>query len=150
LVINCGGNDLVAARRLADDLRLAQTGKDALLIVGFITEAAPAAGTVVAFGCSEIVMGKTNPEANGESKEAEIGDFSRYVDPKVTKPADVEANLTSIRDLAEKQGYPLVLIDGMFKKEIEIVRAKPKGDGRQNQRRLMTSDEFEKQKDKWD
>ena len=39
------------------------------------------------------------------------------------KPGEIEANLASIRDLAKSQGYPDVLIDGMFKRGLEIVRA---------------------------
>jgi len=152
LVLECGGNELVAARKLADDLRAAQTGDDALYIVGFIPDTAPAAATVVALGCTEIVMTRGKPDANGEVKEAEIGDFSQYVAPKGTKPgaAEVEANLKSIRELAESQGYPGVLIDGMFKPELVILRVKPKGDGRQNQRRLMSLEEFEKNKGAWE
>ena len=119
LVINCSGHDLVTARGLADDLRNAQSGDDALHIIGFIPESAPAAGTVIALGCTDIVM--TRPKADTpDAKEAEIGDFEGYL--KATKPGDIEANLASIRELAQSQGYPEVLIDGMFKKELEIIR----------------------------
>ncbi len=147
LVINVGGNDLVAARNLADELRAAQTGEDKIKIIAFISELAPGAGTVVALGCNEIVMSKPKPDAMGDAKEAEIGDFSAYL--KATRQADVEANLSSIRDLAEKQGYPGIFIDGMFRADIEILRVKPVANNLANQRRFMTREEFEKNKTEW-
>lgn len=141
LVITDGGNDLDAARGLADDLRVAQTGDDAIKVIAFVPEFAKAAGTVVALGCSEIVMSRPKPGA-GEAKEAEIGDFSEYL--KKARQADADAQLTSVRDLAEKQGYPPLLIDGMFKKDLEIVRAVRADDKRASQRRFMTRDEFDR------
>jgi membrane-bound ClpP family serine protease len=147
LVINVGGNDLVAARNLADELRAAQNGDDKIKIVAFIPERAPAAGTVVALGCSEIVMSKPKPDELGVSKEAEIGDFAAYL--KATRDADVEANLNSIRDLAKLQGYPEILVDGMFKRDLELLRVKPVGNNLANQRRFMSRDEFEKNKTEW-
>ncbi|MBA4064936.1 MAG: hypothetical protein C0501_14720 [Isosphaera sp.] len=143
LVIQAGGNDLVAARELADELRAAQAGDDPVKVIAFVPESAPAAGTVVALGCSEIVMTRPKPDAAGEVKEAEIGDFSGYLNPKVTRPADADAQLVSIRRLAEEQGHPGLLVDGMFKKDLEIVRVRPAADDRANQRRLVTREEFD-------
>lgn len=135
LVLNCGGTDLDAARELAEDLAAAQAGNDPILVIGFVPEAAPDAAAVVALGCSEIVM--TRPK--GEGKEAEFGNFERYI--KSAKPAAREAERKAIRDFAEQRGYPGVLIDGMFTPELEIVRAKGKGNDR-NKTKLMTRDEF--------
>jgi membrane-bound ClpP family serine protease len=150
LTINCGGNDLTAARQLADDLMAAQHGEDGLHIVGFIPEAAPSAGTVVALGCTQIVMTKAKPDDAGEAKEAEIGDFSGFVNARGVKEAEVEAHRQSIRELAELQQYPPVLIDGMFKKDVEILRVRPKNNQVQNQRRLMTREAFENARADWD
>ena len=148
LEINAGGNDLDTARKLADDLRAAQAGEEPIKIVAFIPESAPAAGTVVALGCSEIVMSRPKPDAAGDAKEAVLGDFSRYVDPKVTRPADVAANLKSVRELAEAQGYPGLLIDGMFTRDgLEIVRVE--GKTNRTVRRFMTRPEYENNKDDW-
>ena len=146
LVINCDGHDLVTARGLADDLIKAQSGDDALQIIGFIPESAPAAATVIALGCTEIVMHKSKADA-AEPKEAVLGDFEGYL--KASKPAEIDANLASIRDLAKSQGYPDVLIDGMFKRDLEIVQVSPATDNRANQRRYMTREEFEKNKNDW-
>jgi len=147
LTINVGGNDLVTARSIADDLIAAQHGDDKIKIIAFIPGLAPAAGTVVALGCSEIYMTKPNPDAMGDAKEAEIGDFSAYI--KSGRQADIDANLGSIRDLAKSQGYPELLIDGMFKPAIEILRVKPIANNIANQRRFMTREDFEKNKDEW-
>ena len=141
LIINVGGFDLVAARAVADELRAAQSGDKPIKVVAFVSDRAPAAGTVVALGCNEIVMYRSKPDANGEVKESEIGDFSQYVLPKHTKPEDVATNLASVRDLAASQGYNPLLIDGMFKKEIEIVRASRASTA--NRKELMTREEFD-------
>jgi membrane-bound ClpP family serine protease len=144
LVLNCGGHDLVTARALADDLRNAQVGDDGLLIIAFIPESAPAAGTVVALGCTDIVMTRPKDD-NAEAKEAVIGDFESYVNS--AKPGDRDANLASIRELAEAQGYSGLLIDGMFNKNLEIVRVT--GKNNRTLRRLMTRDEFKNNKEEW-
>jgi membrane-bound ClpP family serine protease len=143
LVIRAGGTDVLAARELADELRAAQAGDDPLKVVALVPETAPAAGAVAALGCSEIVMTKPRADAGGEAKEAEIGDFAGYLNPKVTRPADADAALKSVRELAESQGYPGLLVEGMFKKDLEVVQARPAADNRANQRRLMTREEFD-------
>jgi membrane-bound ClpP family serine protease len=99
---------------------------------------------VIALGCTDIVM--TKPKAdNAEGREAEIGDFSGYF--KSAKPGDIEPTLASVRELAESQGYPGILIDGMFKKDLEIVRATEKNNKLIS--RLMSREEFEKDKANW-
>ncbi|HJZ54614.1 MAG TPA: NfeD family protein [Gemmataceae bacterium] len=146
LEIDCPGTDLIAARELADDLVKAQSldsGEKPIQIIGFIPGSASPAGTVIALGCTDIVMYRPKPDA--DAKEAEIGDFSKYL--QSAKPADADAELASIRELARLRGYPEVLIDGMFKKDLEIVRATGKTDKRF--RRLMTREEFEKSKADW-
>jgi membrane-bound ClpP family serine protease len=147
LELHCGGNDLVTARALADDLRAAQRGDQPLQIIAFVPESAPAAGTVVALGCTQIVMTLPRAEvANAQgSGGAVLGDFSRYVD--TARPADIEAQRLSLRELARDQGYPEVLIDGMLDRSVEIVRAVRKDDARQ--RRLMTRAELEAVQGEW-
>jgi membrane-bound serine protease (ClpP class) len=137
LVIKCGGHDLVTARALADDLVQAQAGDDSLQIIGFVPDNAPAAGTVIAFGCTEIVMSKSRADA-AEPSEAVIGDFEEYL--KRTRPGEIDANLAAVRDLAKKQGYPEVLVDGMFKRDVEIVRANRVTSA--NRKVLLTREQF--------
>ncbi len=143
LVINCSGTDLDTARGLAEDLIKAQTDEEGgLLIIGFIPESAPDAALVVALGCSDIVMTKPKINADGsvDGKDAEIGNFERFL--KSSKPNTIDAQRKSIRALAEQQGYPGVLIDGMMDRDLEIIRVRGKGDGR-NKTKLMTRLEFE-------
>lgn len=140
LVLSCGGTDLDAARGLAEDLAKAQTGDDALQIIGFVPEAAPDAAAVVALGCSEIVM--TKPK-DGEAPEAEFGNFERYL--LASKASERAAQVQSLMGLAAQRGYPPVLIQGLLERETEIVRAKGKGNDR-NKTRLLTREQFETEK----
>jgi membrane-bound serine protease (ClpP class) len=140
LVLNCDGHDLVTARNLAEDLTKAQAGDEPIQVIGFIPESAPAAATVIALGCTEIVMTRTKADAT-EPKEATIGDFEGYL--KASRPHEIGANLASIRDLAKSQGYPEVLIDGMFKPELEIVRANKQSSA--NRKVLMTREQFDRE-----
>jgi membrane-bound ClpP family serine protease len=135
---DCGGTDLQAARGLAEDLIKAQTGDDPVQVIAFIPESAPDAAAVVALGCSEIVM--TRPKAEGEAKEADIGNFDRFL--KSAKPGEIDTNRRSIRELAEQQGYPGVLIDGMMDKSVEILRVRGT-DNNRNKTRLLTRAEFQ-------
>ncbi|MFM8274369.1 MAG: NfeD family protein [Gemmata sp.] len=137
LVLQCGGTDLEAARGLAEDLAKAQEGDDAVQVIGFVPESAPDAAAVVALGCSEVVMSRAK---DGEGKEAEFGNFDRFL--KSTKEAQRRAQRDSVRDLAERRGYPGVLIDGMFDPQLEIVRARGKGTDR-NKTKLMTREQFD-------
>jgi membrane-bound serine protease (ClpP class) len=140
LVLNCDGHDLVTARNLAEDLTKAQAGDEPIQVIGFIPDSAPAAATVIALGCTEIVMTRTKADA-AEPKEATIGDFEGYL--KTSRPNDIEANLPAIRELAKSQGYPEVLIDGMFKPELEIVRANKQSSA--NRKVLMTREQFNRE-----
>lgn len=147
LTLNCSGNDLIAARSIADELRKAQNNPhedERILSVGFITDLASPAATVIALGCSDIVM--TKPKGDSpEMREAEIGNFENYVTR--TKADERQPALDSIRELAEAQGYPAILIDGMFKKDLEIVRATEKTNKLHT--KLMSREEFEKEKADW-
>jgi len=139
LVLNCGGTDLDTAHGLAEDLIKAQAGEDPVQVIAFVPETAPDAAAVVALGCSEIVMTRPTAADEAETKEADIGNFERYL--KSAKPAAVEAQRQSLRKLAEDQGYPGVLIDGMLTRDLEIVRATAQGNAKKT--KLMTRAEFE-------
>ncbi len=141
LVLNCGGTDLDAARKLAEDIIKAQTGEEPVQVIAFIPESAPDAAAVVALGCSEIVMTKPKVGADGaEPKEADFGNFERFI--KSSNPTAIEAQRQSLRKLAEERGYPPVLLDGMLDKSVEILRVKGT-DNNRNKTRLMTRAEFE-------
>jgi membrane-bound ClpP family serine protease len=147
LEIDCPGTDLIAARALADDLIKAQypEGDDRpLQIIGFIPGQASPAGTVIALGCTDIVMFRPKPDAT-EAQEAELGNFSKYI--QSVKPADVQAALVSIRQLAEAQNYPAILIDGLFNADLEILRVTGKTDNRF--RRLMSAEDYAKNQADW-
>lgn len=153
LQLECGGGDLQAARDLADDLRTftAAPGDRAVMIVGFVPDKAPDTATAIALGCSEIVMSKRTDAAIGAepATEAEIGDFSAIVDAKANSAnGNPDFWVGSLRQLAELQGYPPLLVDGMLSRDLEIVRARGKVD--RTRKRLMTAQEFEADKANWE
>jgi membrane-bound ClpP family serine protease len=139
LQLECAGGDLQAARDLAQKLREYETGEDGVLIVAFIPDRAPDSAAIVALGCSEIVMSKRK-DAGPEAPEAEFGDFSAAID----KGTNVDFLAASLKDLAEAQGYPPILIDGMLKKDIGIVRVHNRAN--RAVRRLMSESEYTEEK----
>lgn len=140
LVLQCGGTDLDVARGLAEDLVKAQSGDNPLQIIAFIPEAAPDAATVIALGCSEIVMTRSKAEAEGEAREATIGNFERYL--RSVRQQAIDAQKKSLRDFAEQRGYPGILIDGMLDPAVEILRVRGQENNR-NKTRLLSREEFE-------
>ncbi|MBY0457499.1 MAG: hypothetical protein K2V38_09200, partial [Gemmataceae bacterium] len=76
----------------------------------------------------------------GEVKEAEFGNFDRFV--KSVKSSALDAQRKAVRDLAERRGYPGVLYEGLLDRNLEVVRAEGQGANR-NKRKLMTRVEFE-------
>ena len=137
--LECAGGDLQAARELAQ--KLTELQEKGLMVVAFVPDRAPDTAAVVALGCTEIVMSKRTDAAGGdEPAEAEFGDFEAALGKPETN-ADLLA--ASLRELAEAQGYPPVLIDGMLDRDLEIVRVQKKENA--TVRRLMTEAEFEDQ-----
>lgn len=149
LTLNCGGGDLGIARALADDLREAQKGEDAVLIVGFIPDHAPDAATFLAFGCTNIVMSKRHDAGDKDrpedNREADLGDFSAVV--KGGKQGMADQFKMSLRELAEAHGFPGILVDGMFDPQLEIVQVH--GATQRTHRRLMSQAEADAAKEQW-
>ena len=147
LQLECHGGDPQAARELAEKLIEFQQNDDGIRIIGFVPDGAPDTAAIIALGCSEIVMSKRKDASqNGDGPlEAELGDFDTNTG-KLMMKENQEFWVTSLRELAERQGYPPLLIEGMLKKDGEILRVHKKSDRRV--RRLMTDAEFQQDKDK--
>ena len=149
LHLECGGGDFSAARALADEIvkySRAPSG-EGVKVVAVIPDRAPDTATVVALGCSEIVMSKRRDftTAGGDpAPEAEIGDFEEFL--KTTKTADAEER--AVVELAQMQGYPTLLIQGMFQRNLEIYRVRNKVD--RTKRQLMTKQEFDSKRAEWE
>lgn len=138
LQLECRGGDFVAALDLAIALR--QRAKDyRVLIVAFIPDMAPDTAAVIALGCSEIVMSKRS-DGGPDSSEAIIGDFEQYL---TGKQNELGAWQTSLQELASR-GYPVLLVQGMMDRDLEIVRAHPRND--RTHSRLMSKTEFDELK----
>jgi membrane-bound ClpP family serine protease len=151
LFLECGGGDLQAARELAENLQKLENpegGGNGLMIVGFIPNDAPDTAAVIALGCSEIVMSRRteNKGADGEAaREAEFGNF----EAALAKPgANAQLWAESLKPLVERQGYPAILIDGMLKKDVAIVRARSKVD--RTKTRLMTQADLAAARNDWE
>ena len=151
LTLECSGGDLSVARALADDLRAAGTGDDAIQIIAYIPESAPDSATFIAFGCHNIVMSKrkdtADPDRPDEYQEATLGDFEQFI--KDNRPGTVDAHRKSLKELAEGRGVPGIgiLVDGMFDRDLVIVRVQKANQA--THRRLMSEAEYEADKANW-
>jgi membrane-bound ClpP family serine protease len=146
LQLECTGGDLQAARDLAGKLTEYQSGENPILIVAFVPDRAPDTAAVVALGCSEIVLSKRKDAATagGEpAPEAEFGDFEAALGKGGQNPDFWAA---SLKELAEKQGYPPLLVEGMLRKDLEIFRGHKKEN--RSVQRLMTADDVQRDKDR--
>jgi membrane-bound ClpP family serine protease len=143
---SCGGGNTEIARAMADEFRQLRdsSGSAPVRTIAFVPQGAPDAATFLAFGCNEIVMAKV------EGDHAVLGDFSRLMQTPepgrrrapVAAVANTDAVRLSLRELAESQGIPPILVDGMFQPELEIFRARTIRGGAV-ERTLMTAQELE-------
>src|SRR5262249_35245760 len=125
----CGGGDTQVAQDLASFLRgltdIDEQGRFPVQSIAYIPKKAPDAATILALGCTDIVMGK----------DAEIGDFEKV---------DAERN-PMVRDalvgLAQQQGYSPLLARGMLDRRLWIYEVRSqKG---QSGWKLVTQEELQ-------
>ncbi len=152
LQLECGGGDMQAARDLADDLRKFTTapGDEAILIVAYVPDKAPDTAATIALGCTEIVMSKRKdaaPSGGDKPEESEIGDFEAILSRK-GEQKNIDLWVSSLRQLAEEQGYPPLLVEGMLRRDLEIVRVRSRTD--RTRKRFMTAEELAAQKADWE
>ena len=144
LQLDCAGGDLQAARDLADELIKFQNpdnGQDGILIVAWIPNKAPDTAAIVALGCTEIVMSKRKENKTAEDNaatESEFGEFEGYIAKHPDFNVELWAN--ALRPLAERKGVPAILLEGLFRKELTIVKAKSKINSAKTE--LMTEEEL--------
>lgn len=143
LVLEGSGGDTTAALDLANRLLDLSSEPDPVLVVAVVPDRAPDTATIVALGCGEIVMSLRRDVRDGEPRESEIGDFEALLGNAATKTM----LQTNLRELAERQGYPELLLDGMVNPELGIVRVHAAND--RSRRKLLTIEEFEADKANW-
>jgi membrane-bound ClpP family serine protease len=144
LQLDCGGGDTQDAEVLARYLRDLKDDRGELpvMTVAYLGQNAPDTATILALGCTEIVM----------QKDAELGDFSRFVyqdrDDRqaLVDPAVNRMRSLSLQKLAEEQGYAPLLVRGMFEPHLTIYWAANLKDGRE--RRFLTEEELQEDKKK--
>jgi membrane-bound ClpP family serine protease len=136
LQLECGGGDTQAAQDFAEFLRDLKDeddqGKFPVVTIAYIPKAAPGAATILALGCTEIVMGRG----------ASIGDFEKVYRPQGVelKPEKYEMVRAALVGLAQEQGYPALLAQGMLDRDLCILQVRSKK-GRSDFR-LMTEEEW--------
>ncbi len=142
LRLECAGGDLDAARELAELLTKFQkpASGEGIKIVAFVPNDAPDTGAIVALGCSEIVLSRRTDAKAGDdpARQAIIGDFSTLL---ASNPQAADTLAVSLRQLAEEQGYPPLLAEGMVRKDMAIVFARSKVDQRKT--KLLTQEEYD-------
>ena len=144
LTLEVSGGDPQAARELAEKFVELQQGENGIRIVAFIPDTAPDTAAVIALGCSEIVLSKRKDAGgNDGSTEATLGNFDTNAGKQM-----LGSNLPfwreSLRDLADRQGYPPLLIDAMVQPELSVLQVQKKADRRV--KRLMLEAEYEDDK----
>jgi membrane-bound ClpP family serine protease len=145
LELRCQGGDLIAAAGLAEDLHKASEGDEPTLVVAYIPEKAADTAAVIALGCSAIVMSKKAGASGGT--EAEFGDFEGVLRGPDGKQLAATWGPT-LRELAELNGYPPLLAEGLVNKDLGIVLAEKRAN--RSVRRLMTEEELAAAKADWD
>jgi membrane-bound ClpP family serine protease len=147
LQIESPGGDMETAGHLAKlmaELR-DDRGELPVMSIAYIPKAAPGAGTVLALGCTEIIMGKG----------AEIGDFDAVFQANAGK-GNLEQQterLSQYRQelagLAREQGYPEIIAQGMLDPTLTIYRVRSKNG--QSMWRFISAAELQNDKDGiWD
>jgi membrane-bound ClpP family serine protease len=147
LQLEASGGSYEVARDLADHLRgLRGPDGQPVLTIAFIPQEAPDTATFLALACSEIVMGK----------DAMLGNFASLLRPAPAQPpmrrgqrppppppqaASPDLVRDSLKQLAQDQGYPPLLVQGLFDQDLEIYRVRSqKGT---TDRRFVTKEELD-------
>jgi membrane-bound serine protease (ClpP class) len=115
------GGDPGVARSIADDL--ISLGKDQdyrARTIAFIPGKVPDLGVFLAFACQEIVMYE-GPAPDGQ---AVIGDFESMLGGVNGKRVNDEFIRRNLEAVAEQTGQSKLIVDGMFEKNLTIVRAR--------------------------
>jgi membrane-bound ClpP family serine protease len=137
LQLECGGGDPLVALDLAEFLRSLsdedEQGRFPVTTIAYIPKNAPDAATVIALGCTEIVMGR----------DAHIGDFEQITKPQGGDPNPDRYKMLrdALMELAAKQGYAPLLARGMLDANVWIYEVRSQK-GRA-ERKLLTREELE-------
>ncbi len=131
-VLECGGGDPQVAYDIANKLlELSRDPAYKARTIAFIPGKAPDLAIFLAFACQDVFMFK----GGDPTQEASVGEFDNYLGgPAGQRGPNVDALRKTLSDVAEKsqKGIPPILIEGLFDKNLVIVRARdPKsGDSR--------------------
>jgi len=132
LQLECDGGETEVAYRLAEFFRNLKddNGENSVMTVAYVTKGARNTATSIALGCTQIVM----------DKDAVLGAYERILQTPEKYEKYADHVRIPLEELAEKQGYPPLLIRGMLDKKINIHQVALKN--KAFERRLMDSDEL--------
>ncbi len=135
LQLECGDGETLVAQDLAETIRTLRdnNGENPVMTVAIVTREARNTAVFLALGCSEIVM----------DQKAQLGGFEQYVSQAPQLADKISASLAS---LAEKQGYPALLVRGMLEPNLAIHQVSRRG--KAFERRLMDSDQLNEDAEK--
>jgi membrane-bound ClpP family serine protease len=135
---DCNGGEFQPALDFAHELQelKGEDGKP-ITTVAYIPDNAPDAATIVALGCSMIMM----------RQGATIGDFRNrnFVEPN---PANNEQRIQALKELARKQGYADALIEGMMNPDVRLVKVEDRS-ALQHEWRVLTEADWKKNEERW-
>lgn len=140
-VFESAGGDPKAARELADEIIAIGQNKDyRARTIAFIPGNAPDLSLMVALACQDIWMFKGSDPAG----EAVLGDFRAFIEggnPQQKNRVNVEILRKNLVDVSEKsnKGVSPILIDGLFDRNLVIVRAV---NGQTGETKLMSETEL--------
>ena len=140
LQLDAGGGDPQAARELAEKLIEVQAGESGLKVIAFVPDRAPDTAAIVALGCSEIVMSRRTKDAAEATTPAEFGDFDTQAG-KQMRADNAKFWADSLHELADRQGYPALVVEGFVNPDLTVLRVHKKADARV--KRFVTQAEYD-------
>ena len=116
---DCGGGNPEVARDMAKDIaKLAgdENEKDPVQVIAFIPFQAPDTAAILAFACSEIVMGE----------DGLLGDFVGKPGVVAQRAGELAALKPILRELMDKRNYDPLIADALLDIDFELYRVRSK------------------------
>jgi membrane-bound serine protease (ClpP class) len=145
LILECSGGDVSAAIELSQKIIEQRADAAGVQVIAVVPDQAPDTAAIVALGCSEIIMSRRKDAKDPNATEAIFGDFEA-----ITKGSDanrLELLRKSLREIATRQGYPELLIDGLVDPATSIVRVRANND--RSRKKLIPQSQLEAEAGQW-
>jgi membrane-bound serine protease (ClpP class) len=126
-----GADSLSGASQVANYLHEQAREIKRIKTVAFIPENCTGSANLIAIACDEIVMGP----------QGKLGDVNSLVYKAPNQPFDdndITVRIDNWKAIAKKSGFSELLIEGMFRRDLEIVQVQEKPDPNRPQQNLGT------------